>query len=559
MERKDMHTGLRLVCAAALGALIVSGCADSSGSRVVQKAPAGPAANVPRPEITRPALIQPALNTISSRIRSYEERLGEIKDIESSPSSMMIPHEQMGRLAACKSELLDILTNYDALQKKLLQETDLETAQELASDTLLQVNQQDMQFLEGGCGRLLADFRNAQGAAAPEPPVTSQPPSAPPPVYAAPDPQIQEAFNAGDYSRVITLYNQQWSSPGQQPAPATTWQYSQSLLKNYQLEEAERVLASLDQQLGGQSGDPLAPEVLRALGDISFSAGNYQAAQERYNRLVRLPGNQSDSWSQRQLAVLQQQTASPDELSAYATLVRNYLAYSPSRDGYAVAGQAEQFLSSYPASRLVANVNTIHKNTRDQAEAWLNRGLQRVEQQAGSAAPAPVSSDAAAAPATSAPATGAPAATAGAAAGAAPLSPEQAAARDQALKEQYDRGMAQMAAKEYDQAMQTFASLLGSSFDDQARQRINDTATLAGEDNRQKAAELFVRATQTQDLESRKKLLLASRQLLRDIPVKYPQAGLNTKVERNLASVEQALRAIDPALLNAGAAGSPAP
>ena len=116
-----------------------------------------------------------------------------------------------------------------------------------------------------------------------------------------------------------------------------------------------------------------------------------------------------------------------------------------------------------------------------------------------------------------------------------------------------------MAAKEYDQAMQTFATLLGGSFDGQARQRINDTATLAGENNRQKAAELFVRATQTSDLESRKKLLLASRQLLRDIPVKYPQAGLNSKVERNLAGVEQALRAIDPSLLNAGAAGSPAP
>ena len=552
MEREEMHSGFRLFCAAALGALIVSGCASSSGSRVVQKAPMDPGANAPRPEITRPALIQPALNTISSRIRSYEERLGEIKDIENSPSSMMIPHEQMGRLSACKSELLDILTNYDALQKKLLQETDLETAQELASDTLLKVNQQDMQFLEGGCGRLLADMKSGQGAATP--PVTSQPLPPPPPAYAAPDPQIQEAFSAGDYTRVITLYNQQWSGLGQQPAPATIWQYSQALLKNYQLEEADRVLLSLDEKLSRQGGDPLAPEVLRALGDISFSGGNYQAAQERYNRLVRLPGTQSDSWSQRQLAVLQQQTATADELTAYATLVRNYLAYSPSRDGYAVAEQAEQFLSSYPASRLVANVNAIHKNTRDQAEAWLNRGLKRVEQQTGAAATAPPQ------PGTDpvgVPATGAPSATVGAEA--APLSPEQVAARDQALKEQYDRGVAQMAAKEYDQAMQTFATLLGGSFDGQARQRINDTATLAGENNRQKAAELFVRATQTSDLESRKKLLLASRQLLRDIPVKYPQAGLNSKVERNLASVEQALRAIDPSLLNAGAAGSPAP
>lgn len=544
MKREDVQLGVRFFCAAALGALIVSGCAGSSGgSRVVQKEPVDPGRTTPRPEITRPALIQPALNTISSRIRSYEARLKEIKDFENSPSSMMIPHEQMGRLSGCKSELLDILTNYDALQKKLLQETDLETAREMASSTLLQVNQQDMQFLEGGCGRLLADLQSGQGRGAPPPPVAAPP--TPPPAYAAPDPQIQDAFNAGDYTGVITLYNQQWTGTGQQPAPATTWQYSQALLKSYQLDEAERVLASLDEQLVRQGADPLAADVLRTLGDISFSAGNYQAAQQRYERLVRLPGTQGDSWTLRQLAVLQQQTASDDELSAYTTLVRNYLAYSPSRDGYAVAEQAEQFLSSYPASRLVANVNAIHKSTREQADGWLNRSVQRIEQRAGSPE-AP-------------PATTAPVPDVGAGAGQTPpLSSEQAAARDQALQELYDRGIGQMASKEYDLALQTFASLLGSSFDTQARQRITDTASLAGENNRQKAAELFVRASQTSDLESRKKLLMASRQLLRDIPVKYPQAGLDGKVERNLASVEQALRAIDPSLLNA-ASGTASP
>ena len=567
MKREDMHVQARLWCAAALGALIVSGCAGSSQPRVVSKAPVDPGSNTPRPEITRPALIQPALNTIRSRIRTYEERLQEIRNIENSPDSMLIPQEQMGRLSGCKTELLDILTNYDALQKKLLQETDLDTAQELASDTLLQVNQQDMQFLEGGCGRLLVDLKNNQGQVTPPPPVASQPPVTPPPAYALPDSQIQDAFSAGEYSRVISLYNQNWTGSGQQPAPMTTYQYSQALLKNYQLDEAERVLSSLDGQLSRQSGDPIAADVLRTLGDISFSNGNYQAAQQRYERLVRLPGSQGDSWTARQLAVLQQQTAGADELSAYTTLVRNYLAYTPTRDGYAVAEQAEQFLSSYPASRLVANVNRIHKSTRDQADAWVNRGVQRIEQQTGQQSgamppqpgtdPATAPAPAETAPAGGTPAATAPAATVGADAAQTPLSPEQVAARDLALKEQYDRGVAQMAAKQYDQAMQSFSSLLGSSYDGQARQRINDTASLAGEDNRQKAAELFVRASQTADLESRKKLLLASRQLLRDIPVKYPQAGLNSKVERNLASVEQALRAIDPSLLNAAAPPSP--
>lgn len=552
MKRQQTHIQTRVLVAGALAALIfmLSGCAGSSDTRVVQKAPVvTPKVKEPRPETARPATIQPALNIISSRIRSYEVRLEEIKAIENSPSSMMIPQEQMGRLSACKSELLDILTNYDALQKRLLQETDLDTGQRLASDTLLQVNQQDMQFLEGGCGRLLADLKGGQGMGAPPPSEAAQYESASP-AYGAPDPQIQKAFAAGDYARVISLYNQQWTATGQQAAPTTTYQYSQALLKNYQFKEAEQVLANLNTQLRQQGGIAPRPDVLRSLGDIAFSAGRYQDAQQRYEELVRLPGNQSDSWTSRQLSVLQRQMAAADELSAYATLVRNYLAYTPSRDGYAVTGQAEEFLSRYPASRLVANVNAMHKSTKEEADAWLNRGVQRIEQQVGQQ-PQPDTADTVpAAPPVAE--TGAQSTTPQA-----PLSPEQLAARDQALQEQYDRGVGQMAAKEYDQALQTFATLLGTNFDANARERINDTASLAGEDNRQKAAELFVRASQTQDLETRKKLLLASRQLLLDVPVKYPQAGLNSKVERNLASVERALQAIDPSLLKAssGAGG----
>ena len=81
-------------------------------------------------------------------------------------------------------------------------------------------------------------------------------------------------------------------------------EYSRALLKNYQFEEAQNQLAALDAALG-QQNDPLAAEVLRVLGDLAFGNGNYQAAQQYYGRLAHLPSGQSDSWSQRQLVVLQ--------------------------------------------------------------------------------------------------------------------------------------------------------------------------------------------------------------------------------------------------------------
>ncbi len=514
-------------CAAALAALVLTACGGQD-TRVVQSGPPIQSGNTPSPKIPRPDLIQPALNTISSRIRSYEARLGEIKAIENSPSSMMIPHGQMERLSKCKSELLDILTGYDSLQKRLTRESDLDMAQNMANNMLQQVNQQDMQFLEGDCGRLLSDLKNGSYQTTPNQMVP--PPSASLSPAAAPDPQIQAAFDSGDYPRVITLYNQNWAGTGRQPAAATSLQYSRALLKNYQFEEAQNQLAALDAALG-QQNDPLAAEVLRVLGDLAFGNGNYQAAQQYYGRLAHLPSGQSDSWSQRQLAVLQQQTASGDELAAYTVLVHSYLAYNPARDGNAVATQAEKFLNDYPASRLVANVNDIIKNTRRDTAGSL---------------------DANAAPAVpGAPSPDAPAGGSGApqAPSPAPLSAEQIAAREQALKEQYEHGVAQMSGSDYDGAIQTFNSLLGSSFNQQARERIREAATMAGDVKRAQAAELFVQAMQTGNIGTRKQLLLSSRQLLLDVRNNYPEAGLGSKVERNLDSVEKALRAIDPSLL----------
>ena len=118
--------------------------------------------------------------------------------------------------------------------------------------------------------------------------------------------------------------------------------------------------------------------------------------------------------------------------------------------------------------------------------------------------------------------------------------------KEQALFEQYNQGTSYLAAKEYDKALAVFTSLSGSSYEGKAREKINETIQLAAEENRQKAAELYVRASGMKDIDSKKKMLLASRQLLQDILVKYPQAGLNSKVERNLTSVEQTIREIDP-------------
>ena len=66
---------------------------------------------------------------------------------------------------------------------------------------------------------------------------------------------------------------------------------------------------------------------------------------------------------------------------------------------------------------------------------------------------------------------------------------------------------------------------------------------------RKEAASLFIRAGKTTDPEQKKKLLLASHELLTEILVKYPQTDLLDKVKQNIAILEVQIQRFDPALL----------
>ncbi len=71
----------------------------------------------------------------------------------------------------------------------------------------------------------------------------------------------------------------------------------------------------------------------------------------------------------------------------------------------------------------------------------------------------------------------------------------------------------------------------------------------AAKADRRKAAELFIRFTKTSELESKKKLLVESRKLLKNILIKYPDVEIAPKVLGNIKRVEQEMNAIDPNLI----------
>jgi len=525
-----------LVIASCLCGLFLSGCAVDSGMVDPYEARAKREAAIqrekpdqPATEVVRRDVLMPVMSSINNRIRAYEQKIEEWREVERKTATMALPQEKMNRIDECRSHLQHILIEYTSLQKQLQQEAQIEAAQLLAGNSLLQLNQQDIDYLESGCGKFLAELKTA-----------SQPMVATPS-----DPQIKTAFDNGDYAQVINLYGQIGSVPGQVPAAETTYLYGQALLKNHQSVEAQKVLSELLGRVRQQKGqDELMLPLLQSVADVNFGLESYDEAGKQYDELLRLSiekGAHRDEWAGLQLAALQSGGANPVEMKEYGTLLKNYLAYAPKRDGYNVTEQADKFLLSYPATRLASNVNMIKKTSREQADAWLNQGIKRIEAQAGDRKaqepqamgaqdPGPVTQ---------------PSEMVTASGSQAVVIPQATAGNEKALQEDYDKGVAHLQAKEYDKAIERLNRLHGTSLAAKAQPQIVEASRLGAQDMRQKAAELFVRATNSRDTEEKRKLLLSSRDLLQNTLVKYPQSGLTDKVQKNIARIEAELRVVD--------------
>jgi tetratricopeptide (TPR) repeat protein len=488
----------------------------------------------PPTEVVRRDVLMPAMASISTRIRAYEEKLKEWQEVKRKTGTMALPQEKLNRINECESQLQDILLEYNSLYKQLQQETKVDAAQLLAGNSLLQLNQEDIGYLESGCGDFLAELK-----ATPEPAA-----------IAVADPQIKAAFDNGDYDQVINLYAQQALKPGQNFAVETTFQYGQALVKNHQEAEAHRVITDLLAKVRGAQGqDALMLPMLQLKADLDFVLESYDEARRSYEEVVRVSiekGAHKEEWAGVQLAALQPGGAAPPELKEYVGLLKNYLAYTPKRDGNGVAERADGFLQTYPASRFNANVQAMRNDARTQAATWASQGsknlpLEQKPQEAQTAGgPQP----------TVGAQTGS---QAGAAGGAGAVMP-QPAVDEKALQEEYDRGVAHLQVKEYDKAIERLKKLQGTSFDGKARPLIEEASKQAAQEGRQKAAELFVRATNSSNPEDKRKLLVSSRDILQGILTKYPQSGLTDKVQRNLTRIEAELRTVDAA----GAAPRPA-
>lgn len=516
-------------------------------------------------------VLMPVLIRVNDRITAYEHNEKAWQEIMDRPSVSVIPAEQPEQFSRCSKQASDLLAGYTKLHDKLLKDQPAVQSRRLIRTTYFDLEKKDIAYLEGECPQLLSGFTPsavrylASGTESLEK-------------------SMESALAKGQYEQVIHDYQSQAAGLGENTGYGVSYIYALALIKSGRVQEARRVLSDQLTLLRSRKQGQAEFTLVRLLADLDFGTGDYMVARSRYEEFQQLYerlGEQND-WAGRQLAILEGEDLHSNEVRTYAALLLGYLAYNPERDGFTVVQQAQAFQQKYPMSMFSSNATEIGRKAATEAEKWFAGLLEQVDllsaEQKNQEALLLIER----VPADILPLDKQAILKLKKRSLVVSMQPVRDTGSDTiveeilettysdrfavdpdtafdvlpdehvpvtALDEIWDQGMASMQAKEYDQAIESFSGLLNTSYGTKAQLQIEEAARLAAQDVRKKAAELFVRANRTTDIKTRKQLLLSSKTLLEEILQKYPQAGLEDKVKRNLERINRELVDLEPAVV----------
>ena len=490
-------------------------------------------------------VLLPVLTHINERIFSYEQKLVAWRALHEKAVLMNLEGQRLDAINQCGQQIEGILAQYNDLHTRLLTRSQVTGGELLRGEMLLNVDKQDLGFLESECSQTVSGEVSVHSPLPTGEEITSRQVE-----------DIKAAYEAEEYDNVVREYDRLLAGSNQDAPYDLTNLYGQALMKTNRESQAREVYKNLLARIRQDDQALWEFKLMQLIGDLDFALGNYTPAQEQYNGIVQIYAElrAKNDWAKQQLAALNVADEEEKEVKAYADLLRGYLTYNADRDGFTVVRKAEAFVNTYPYSLVSSSADTLVTLSRQQAEKWYQAIVEEVDRLAAEGQFQEALLTIERVPRTIIPIEK----QQELAAKSAELTTTEAIVREtkelaeeQTVQENWNAGMSFLEYKEYDQAIESFRQLLGTSYDTRARERIDEAAGLAAQEDRKRAAELFVRSNRTHDLESRKKLLLSSRQLLQDILIKYPQSDLTEKVKRNLKRIEDEIIAIDPGLLSA--------
>ncbi len=489
----------------------------------------------------------PSASFVNDRIYEYGRKLDRWKELDNKSVITKVSDKEAAEMVSCFAQLHDVLNGYSELRTKLLQVQESEAAAKISNDEFFQLQKNDIAFVEGACGRLLAASEDKSVAWTP-------------PAEGADLTQFETMIDkyAGnrEYQQVVQVWSKIPGSQADQAHLRTKLLYAQALMYLHEEEKAAEVYQKVVDQMADSSEQATDLVSLRkVLADLYTASGNYRSAGTQYQKMSEdyEKIGQLEEWAKLQLAILARfKDGGSPELTDFAAILKDYLGYLPERDGYKILSHADKFQTDYPYSPVSTNVDLIKESVKTAADKWFNGVMTEVdklgkEQDVNKALrlleniPVDI------------------------------ISPEKQLvikakieelqtadavaneagkmAKVQDLQNQWNNGMLLANGGRYEEALAVFNTLLNTEYADKAKAKIDELSLEAAKADRKKAADYFIRFTRTTDLESKKKLLVESRKLLKNILVKYPNVEIAAKVQSNIARVEQEMNAIDPNLV----------
>jgi len=487
-----------------------------------------------------------SMTYVNDRIFEYGRKLDRWKELDSQAADREVSQQEVEGMVQCFRRLQDILNGYSSLRSAMVQAGGVSAIHQPGDESILTLQKNDIDFLEGGCGRLLDDpdsrgigwNRREDGAG-----LTQL------------ETLIDRYGENEEYAEVVRVFTQIPEDQVGRIQLRTRILYANALIYLHQEKEAAEAYRQIVDQMSASKEQATDIVSLRkVLGDIYTASGDYRDAEIQYKKVTAdyLNIGRLQEWSKLQLSLLQQSAGSSDELTAYSSILRNYLRFQPNVDGFKVARQAEQFLTDYPYSPVASNVRHIKLAAMDGANFWFNKVMAEADKLKAEkkfeesvelleAVPPEILDSEKQVEVEK-------------------KNQEVLLAKDveketeqmeisQELQRQWNSGMLLVNDGHYDDALVVFAELLNTDYSTKAEQKIREVSLQAAKADRRRAADLFIRSTKTSDLESKKKLLMESRKLLNSILTKYPDVEIGAKVVGNIARVEQEMLAIDPNML----------
>ncbi|BHH82642.1 tetratricopeptide repeat protein [Desulforhopalus sp. 52FAK] len=492
-------------------------------------------------------VVLPSMVYVNDRIFEYGRKLDKWKQLDAKSVGMDVGEDEAAVMVRCFRRLQNVLNGYSDLRSKMLQAQKISTAEQISGSDLFQLQTADIEFLEGICGGLVSESEDeSAGWNARE--------------EGADLSKLETLIDRYDESREYEEVIQVWLQIPAFQIPRVhvraKIKYGNALMYLHQEQKATEVYREVVDQMS--DSDEQATDLVslrKILADLYTAAGDYKSAEIQYKKISEDYENlgRLEEWSKLQLSILDRSLDDSPELTEYSGMLRNYLGFIPDQDGYEIVWQADKFLTNYPYSPVASNVDFIRESALMRADDWFNTFIAEVDTLG-----AEKKFDEALELLETMPTEIIDADKQLQVRGkneelllAAAVEKEtDKMALMQELQHQWNNGMLLVKGERFDEAIDVFTNLLDSEYGVKAENKIQEISLQAAKADRKKAAGLFIRFTKTTDLESRKTLLIESRQMLRDILVKYPDTEIIPKVLGNIERVEQEMNLIDPNLIN---------